>query len=78
MGHKDVLSAVEGLCNQPNAIHLKSEESRRMAKGFGTRNLFWNYNFIPTVKNRIAGLMVYVGSQKVIECNLNQRENSKC
>jgi len=78
MGHKGVLSVIEGLCNQHSAIHPKPEESRKMAKGFGTIDLFWNCNFIPTVKNRIAGLTVYVGSQKVIECNLSQRETLKC
>lgn len=80
MSYKDGLSAVEDLYNQPNVTYPKPEESRKMAEGFSTRTVFGNYNFVPTVKNRSAGLTLYISSQKVTQCNLNQRQREilKC
>ena len=74
MGQEDVLSLLEDLYNQPNVIHAKAGELRKAAESFSARTVFENYNFASIVKNRNASLIANFNSQKVGQCNLNQRQ----
>jgi phosphoenolpyruvate carboxykinase (ATP) len=69
-----VSHSVEELYNQPNVAHLPSSDIRKMAEQFGTRTGFDNYNFCSTVKNRSAGLTLYVGGPKVSQTRLSPRQ----
>jgi phosphoenolpyruvate carboxykinase (ATP) len=70
----EVLEAVNGLYDQPNVTHPTPEEIRREAEKYGTRTKFGNYDFVSSVKNRSAGLTVYIGSPKVAQTRLSQRQ----
>jgi len=70
----EVLEAVNGLYDRPNVTHLTPEEIRREAERYGTRTKFGNYDFVSSVKNRSAGLTVYIGSPKVAQNRLSQRQ----
>jgi phosphoenolpyruvate carboxykinase (ATP) len=69
-----VLSFVKGLEHADNVEHPSPEELRRRAEKFGVRTVFGNYNFVSTVKNRSAWLTVNIGSSKVLQRGLNQRQ----
>ncbi|KUO40307.1 MAG: hypothetical protein AVW06_02555 [Hadesarchaea archaeon DG-33-1] len=71
---KEVLKTVKKLYNQPNVAHPSPKEIRREAEKYGTRTKFGNYAFVSSVKNRSAGLTVYIGSPKVAQSRLNQRQ----
>jgi phosphoenolpyruvate carboxykinase (ATP) len=70
----EVLEAVKGLYYQPNVAHPSPEEIRREAEKYGTRTKFGNYNFVSSVKNRSSGLTVYIGSPKVAQPRISQRQ----
>lgn len=70
----EVLEAVNGLHDRPNVSHSTPEEIRREAERYGTRTKFGNYDFVSSVKNRSAGLTVYIGSPKVAQNRLSQRQ----
>ncbi len=69
-----VESEVKSLHNRKNVSHPAPEEVRKEAEKFGTRTCFGNYNFVSTVKNRSAGVTVYIGSEKVAQPSLNHRQ----
>ncbi len=69
-----VSSTVEGLKGRPNVRSPSQDEIKQMAERSGTRTKFGNYNFASVVKNRSAGLTVYVGSEKVLQDRLNPRQ----
>jgi len=71
---KEVLDTVKGLYDQPNVAHPSLEEIRRDAEKYGTRTKFGNYDFVSSVKNRSAGLTVYIGGPKVAQPRLSQRQ----
>ena len=71
---KEVLKTVKELYNQPNVAHPSPKEIRREAEKYGTRTKFGNYAFVSSVKNRSAGLTVYIGSLKVAQSRLSQRQ----
>ena len=71
---ENVLKSVEELYRSPNVLHPQPRDVRRMAEQFGTMTGFSNYNFCSTVKNRSAGLTVYVGGPQVAQARLNQRQ----
>ncbi|MCX7918630.1 MAG: phosphoenolpyruvate carboxykinase [bacterium] len=67
-------AAVTELYQQSNVQHITPLEAKRMAEPYGTKTRFGNYNFVSTVKNRSAGLTVYVGSPRVMQSKLNPRQ----
>lgn len=69
-----MLQAVQDLSSSPNVSTPTFEEIRRKAEMFGTRTVFGNYNFVSSVKNRSAGLTVYVGSEKVRQRSLKEAQ----
>ncbi len=71
---KKVKSFVEDMYDMPNVKHCSESEMKEAAEKYGTRTKWDNYNFVSTVKNRSAGLTVYVGSPKVALEKLNPRQ----
>ena len=71
---ESVLNSVKELYTSPNVVHPQPRDVRRMAEQFGTMTGFSNYNFCSTVKNRSAGLTVYIGSPQVAQTRLSQRQ----
>jgi len=71
---KELRTFVESMYNMPNVKHPSVEEIRKAAEQYGTKTKFGNYNFVSTVKNRSAGLTVYVGSPRVSMEKLNPRQ----
>lgn len=71
---KRIRDVVEELYNRPNVSHPSHSEIKKMAERYGTKTKFGNYNFVSTVKNRSAGLTVYIGSSKVVQSRLNPRQ----
>jgi phosphoenolpyruvate carboxykinase (ATP) len=69
-----VQKSVEDLYKQESVSFPKAGGLRRAAERHGTRTKWGNYNFTSTVKNRSAGLTVYVGSDKVRQARLNKRQ----
>jgi phosphoenolpyruvate carboxykinase (ATP) len=74
MNYNNILETIENLYNRPNTIHLEYKELRKKAEKFGVKTIWGNYNFVSTVKNRSADLTVYIGSEEVIQHNLNQKQ----
>ena len=78
LGCEDILyevkSAVEALASQPNVSRPDAKELRRTAESFGTLTVWGNYSFASTVKNRSAGLTVYVGGPEVSQPQLNLKQ----
>jgi phosphoenolpyruvate carboxykinase (ATP) len=70
----EIKNTVDALRSRSNVTFLDEKRVRSMAEEHGTRTTFGNYNFTSTVKNRSAGLTVYVGSPKVQQKNLNPRQ----
>jgi len=71
---KKIRRFVEEMYSMPNVSHPAAEEIKTAAEAYGTRTKFGNYNFVSTVKNRSAGLTVYVGSSKVAQQKLSARQ----
>jgi phosphoenolpyruvate carboxykinase (ATP) len=69
-----VSATVRDLQDRPNVTLLSPEEVKQRAERFGTKTKFGNYNFASVVKNRSAGLTVYVGSERVLQGDLNPRQ----
>jgi len=67
-------NAVKTLCNQDNVYHKDPKTLRKMAEEFGIKTEFGNYNFVSSVKNRSADLTVYIGSEKVMQKELNENQ----
>jgi len=69
-----VLDTMKSLRNADNVSYPTPGELRRTAEGYGVRTVYGNYNFVSTVKNRSAWLTTYVGSPRVLQRQLNQRQ----
>src|SRR4030065_175543 len=69
-----VLDTMKSLRQADNVEHPGAKDLRRTAERFGVRTVYGNYNFVSTVKNRSAGLTVYVGSLKVIQRQTNAKQ----
>ncbi len=63
---QEVMSFVRGLEHQPNVSHPAPEELRKTAEQSGILTEFGNYVFVSTVRNRSAGLTVYLGSPELM------------
>jgi phosphoenolpyruvate carboxykinase (ATP) len=70
---EQVTAAVAELASQPNVTHPSAEEIRSQAEGFGLPTKFGNVNFVSNIKNRSAGLTVYVGGPGVAQSGVTQR-----
>jgi len=69
-----VLDTMKELTSKLNVTHPLPEELRREAERYGTRTKFGSYNFVSSLKNRSAGLTVYVGSEAVLQPRPTQRQ----
>lgn len=68
------LTVVEALAGQPNVTRPTDAQLREQAERYGTRTEFGNYAFQTMVKNRSAGVTVYVGSPAVSLPALSPRQ----
>ncbi|WP_287587711.1 phosphoenolpyruvate carboxykinase (ATP), partial [Candidatus Borrarchaeum sp.] len=69
-----VRKTIEELFNQPNVAHISPEQIKVKAEVCGRKTKYRNYNFISAVKNRSAGLTVYLGSADVIQSELTPKQ----
>jgi len=65
----------EKLYHYPNVEHLSDAQAKARATPFGRVTEFGNINFESTVRNRSAGLTVYVGSEAVRQRKLSPRQS---
>lgn len=65
MSNPSVLPMVEELFLKPNVRHPSDPQLRSEAEKYGTRTVFGNYAFHTMVKNRSAGVTLYVGPPEV-------------
>jgi len=57
-----------------NVEHLSDAAVKDRALPFGQVTEFGNYNFVSNVRNRSAGLTVYLGSKKVLQPDASKRQ----
>ena len=69
-----VLPYIEGFFSKPNVRHPSDEQLRAEAQKYGTRTAFGNYAFHTMVKNRSAGVTVYVGQPQMGGASPRQQE----
>ena len=69
-----VLDTMKTLRHNDNVAYPNPIELRRTAERYGVRTVYGNYNFVSTVKNRSAWLTVYIGSPKVLQCQVDQKQ----
>jgi phosphoenolpyruvate carboxykinase (ATP) len=58
-----------------NVAYPNTGELKRAAERYGVRTVYGNYSFASAVKNRSALLTVHIGSPKVLQRQLNQKQN---
>jgi phosphoenolpyruvate carboxykinase (ATP) len=63
---RSVEENVRSLESAPNALRCSSEELRRLAEQHAVKTKYGNLVFMTSVRNRSAGLTVYVGSPNVM------------
>jgi phosphoenolpyruvate carboxykinase (ATP) len=73
-GAIDVGELAEKLYHYHNVEHLSDAQVKERAHAYGQVTEFGNYNFVSSVRNRSAGLTVYLGSKKVVQPNLSARQ----
>lgn len=69
-----VLKTMKNLRHSDNVSYPNIGELKRTAERYGVRTVYGNYNFVSTVKNRSAWLTVYIGSSKVLQRQISQRQ----
>lgn len=69
-----VLDTMNRLRYAENVACPKTTEIKRAAERYGVRTVYGNYNFISAVRNRSACLAVHIGSPKVFQRQLNQKQ----
>ncbi|MFX0134559.1 MAG: phosphoenolpyruvate carboxykinase [Candidatus Hodarchaeota archaeon] len=69
-----IKTAIQQLPKQKNVISPSPEEIKKMAEFYGQKTKFENFNFVSTVKNRSAGLTVYIGTEEVWQRKLNPKQ----
>jgi len=69
----EVSQAVEELRGLPNVSYPSAAEIRGRAEAFGLETKYNNYVFASTVKNRSAGMTVYVGGPGMTETQLTAK-----
>jgi phosphoenolpyruvate carboxykinase (ATP) len=65
LNYEEILKKIKELQHKPNVRHPSPDEVKKEAEKFGTKTNFGSYNFVSTVKNRSAGLTVYMGPKNV-------------
>ena len=70
-GGIDVKEMASRLYHQYNVEHLSDAAVRERAERYGQLTEFGNYGFASSVRNRSAGLTVYLGSEAVRQKRLN-------
>ncbi|HUT73561.1 MAG TPA: phosphoenolpyruvate carboxykinase [Armatimonadota bacterium] len=70
----DVTQLAEKLYHQHNVEHLSDAAVKDRALPFGQVTEFGNLNFTSNVRNRSAGLTVYLGSDRVLQRKLSPRQ----
>lgn len=77
MGERlNVGEMVRQLYHYRNVTHLSEKQAREMARPFAQVTEFGNLNFHSNVRNRSAGLTVYVGGDAVRQESLNPRQQA--
>ncbi|MDI6639361.1 MAG: phosphoenolpyruvate carboxykinase [Methanocellales archaeon] len=71
---KEVAGFVREMEHQPNMSHPTPEELRQTAERNGIRTEFGNYVFMSMIRNRSAGLTVYIGSPNVMLPNPSEKQ----
>jgi len=74
--HLDVGELARRLYQCRNVNHLSEKQAREMALPFAQVTEFGNLNFHSNVRNRSAGLTVYVGSERVRQQPLSPRQQA--
>jgi phosphoenolpyruvate carboxykinase (ATP) len=69
-----VLKTMKSLRHSDSVSYPNTEDLKRTAERYGVRTVYGNYNFVSTVKNRSAWLTVYIGSPKVLQQQISQRQ----
>jgi len=69
-----VLDTMKTLRHNDNVAYPNPIELRRTAERYCVRTVYDNYNFVSTVKNRSAWLTVYIGSPKVLQRQVDQKQ----
>ncbi|NVM52354.1 MAG: phosphoenolpyruvate carboxykinase [Candidatus Helarchaeota archaeon] len=70
----EIRKALSEMVNLSNVQSPSEKEVQKMAEKYGFRTKFGNYNYVSTVKNRSAGLTVYIGSPQVHQKSLNENQ----
>ena len=70
----DVGQLARNLYHHPNVEHLSDAAVKDRALSFGQVTEFGNMNFVSSVRNRSAGLTVYLGSEQVLQGKLSPRQ----
>nr|MDO8133562.1 phosphoenolpyruvate carboxykinase [Candidatus Njordarchaeum guaymaensis] len=71
----NLLKLVKRLSSSDNVVHPTIEELREESERIGSLTEFGNYHFSSTVRNRSAGLTVYVSGDKVLQQNLSKQQS---
>ncbi len=58
----------------PNVQKISAGKLEKLAKKYGRKTEFKNYNFSTSVRHRSANLTVIIGSERVRQKNLNERQ----
>ncbi|MGR3179412.1 MAG: phosphoenolpyruvate carboxykinase domain-containing protein [Candidatus Anammoxibacter sp.] len=74
--NKNLKETIRKLYNNSNVQHPDDDELRQMAEEIGTFTEFGNLNFSSAVRNRSSAVTVYLGSAKVQQTKLNDRQKA--
>lgn len=70
----EFMKLIKKLPEMPNVQMPTAEQLRRLSEGYGNLTEFGNYNFCSAVRNRSAGLTVYIGNEKVRQKGLTREQ----
>lgn len=72
--YEEINRAIEQLRDQDNVARPDGEQLRRMAEPYGVRTEFGNVNFSSSIRARSKDLTVILGSEKVMQTDLNPNQ----
>jgi len=70
----NLLNIVKKLSTSDNVVHPTIKQLREESERIATLTEFGNYHFSSTVRNRSAGLTVYVSGDRVLQSSLNKQQ----
>lgn len=73
---QELISTIERLPSKPNVETPNLVDLRKAAEKYGRKTEFSNYAFSSCVKNRSAGLTVYIGEGEIPQKKLNKNQES--